>query len=155
MSVSSDVPAHFVGDPLRVSQVIGYLLDNAIKYTERGKVTLLCDLAEYAESSVVLRVRVEDTGHGMPEEQATTLRQRLAEENPPLPEKGVRGLGLVGGLPAPTPLDPFAHEGRVYRRPLCRCCLPFPRVSPCWNVGKPYETGGNFPRGRLREGSSL
>ena len=56
-------PALVSLDPARLTQVVSNLVDNAIKYTERGQITVRCHRDDDAE---VLVVSVEDTGPGLP-----------------------------------------------------------------------------------------
>ena len=63
------VPATVLGDPLRVQQVLGNLIGNALKFTERGVVRVTVDCVERAADGLRLRVSVADTGIGMTPEQ--------------------------------------------------------------------------------------
>jgi two-component system sensor histidine kinase/response regulator len=70
-----DVPVALVGDPLRLRQVLVNLLGNAVKFTERGAVTLTIERQpEGGPGAIVFSVR--DTGIGIPEDQ----RERIFEE---------------------------------------------------------------------------
>jgi PAS domain S-box-containing protein len=60
-----NLPATVVGDPLRVQQVLGNLVGNALKFTERGVVRVTADCVERAADAARLRVSVQDTGIGM------------------------------------------------------------------------------------------
>jgi PAS domain S-box-containing protein len=53
------------GDPKRLSQVLSKLVDNAIRFTQAGSVTLRIGLAESDRDQVWLRFEVEDTGIGI------------------------------------------------------------------------------------------
>lgn len=78
-----------LADPDRVGQVVGNLLSNAFKFTPKnGRVALRA----YAEDSR-LRLEVEDTGPGIPPEEAGRLFQRYGRTRTAL-ERGVRGTGL-------------------------------------------------------------
>lgn len=73
--VPATAPRTLRGDPTRLRQLLINLIDNALKFTERGEVVLRIDVAEVAGSAVVLRFVVEDTGIGM----APATRQRIFE----------------------------------------------------------------------------
>jgi PAS domain S-box-containing protein len=64
---AAETPHHFIGDPVRLRQIISNLLSNAIKFTERGSVTLSVGQPEPSGSDTALvRVSVTDTGIGIP-----------------------------------------------------------------------------------------
>jgi CheY-like chemotaxis protein/nitrogen-specific signal transduction histidine kinase len=56
-----------IGDPTRLTQVLLNLLNNAIKFTERGSVKLSCNEMTFADESVKINFVVEDTGIGIEE----------------------------------------------------------------------------------------
>ncbi|MGB5062829.1 MAG: histidine kinase dimerization/phospho-acceptor domain-containing protein [Candidatus Competibacter sp.] len=57
-----DVPQCLVGDPLRLRQILINLLNNAIKFTARGQISVVVRLLEQAGNRVRLRFEVRDTG---------------------------------------------------------------------------------------------
>lgn len=56
----------YLGDPIRIRQVIGNLISNAIKFTSVGRVVLLVKLIEAGQ---VVSITVSDSGPGIPEEE--------------------------------------------------------------------------------------
>ncbi len=94
--VDSAVPQHLVGDPLRLGQVIANLINNAIKFTERGEVYLKAELQEQVGERARLRFSVRDTGIGMTPEQAARLFQPFTQADASTTRKhGGTGLGLT------------------------------------------------------------
>ena len=94
--VASAVPQHLVGDPLRLGQVIANLINNAIKFTERGEVHLKVELQEQVGERAQLRFSVHDTGIGMTPEQAARLFQPFTQADSSTTRKhGGTGLGLT------------------------------------------------------------
>ncbi|OYU45369.1 MAG: hypothetical protein CFE44_07875, partial [Burkholderiales bacterium PBB4] len=68
-----DVPTALVGDALRLGQVLINLVNNAIKFTEHGEVTVRIGVLESDATKVVLSFEVRDTGIGLSEEQCKKL----------------------------------------------------------------------------------
>lgn len=69
--IEETLPARALGDPVRIAQALLNYLDNAIKFTERGSVTLEASRVEQAAGDgrrVLLRFAVRDTGLGIPSE---------------------------------------------------------------------------------------
>ena len=64
--VAPAVPEWIVADPLRLRQVLTNLLGNAIKFTERGEVSLDVDAEPLDGGDLTLHIRVKDTGIGIP-----------------------------------------------------------------------------------------
>ena len=71
--VDEKLPATMVGDDVRVSQVIMNLLTNAVKYTEKGSVTLSIRGEEKTGDKIRLLVSVKDTGIGIRNEDIEKL----------------------------------------------------------------------------------
>ncbi len=97
-SVAPGVPRQLVGDPLRLGQIVGHLLDNAVRFTERGSITVSCACEETSPPEALVRISVADTGRGMAAPQVTGLRRLFAGESSPLPDKSPgrsTGLGLL------------------------------------------------------------
>jgi len=65
LSIDKDVPELLVGDPLRIRQVLLNLLDNAIKFTEKGEIHLAVTVAEETGLWVMVDMAVTDTGIGI------------------------------------------------------------------------------------------
>ena len=57
-----------MGDEIRLRQVAVNILTNAVKYTEKGSVTMRVDFSEVKEDEICLIFSVEDTGIGMKQE---------------------------------------------------------------------------------------
>ena len=57
------------GDKTRLKQALVNFLGNAVKFTERGRITLACSIDEESETDCLMRFEVTDTGIGMTEEQ--------------------------------------------------------------------------------------
>ena len=95
LSVSDAVPGRVAIDPLRVRQVITNLVSNALKFTQRGGVTIMLDHT-FAEGCGRLVVEVSDTGIGIADADMPKLFSRFSQVDGSLARRheGV-GLGLA------------------------------------------------------------
>lgn len=73
MDIDKDTPRQLYGDVFRINQILTNILTNAIKYTERGKITLTVKVLEREDTRVKLYMAVEDTGQGITPEDMTKL----------------------------------------------------------------------------------
>ncbi|HEY6168846.1 MAG TPA: ATP-binding protein [Verrucomicrobiae bacterium] len=64
--ISAEIPRTLIGDAVRVRQVVNILVGNAIKFTDRGRVTLRATGQSSGSDAFLLRVEVTDTGVGIP-----------------------------------------------------------------------------------------
>lgn len=97
--IRPNTPTAFVGDPLRIRQILLKLIDNAIKFTEKnGTVTLGISASAQPENptAVVLEFYVRDDGPGMTEEQQERLFAPFSQADSSMTRKyGGTGLGLA------------------------------------------------------------
>ncbi len=94
--VPAAVPQGLRGDPLRLGQILTNLVNNAVKFTERGEIRLRAELLEQTGDRVKLRFSVRDTGAGMTPEQAARLFQPFTQADMSTTRKhGGTGLGLT------------------------------------------------------------
>lgn len=89
LELADDLPHQVMGDALRIKQVLLNLANNALKFTEHGRVTLR---AERSTQGLILSV--SDTGPGIPEASQARLFQRFEQEQGPQRRAG-SGLGLA------------------------------------------------------------
>ena len=61
IDIDNELPSILIGDDVRLTQVIMNLLTNAVKYTEKGTVTLMMQKVSCDNQSVDIRVTVKDT----------------------------------------------------------------------------------------------
>ncbi len=95
-SISPTVPQFLIGDPLRLGQILTNLVNNAVKFTERGEVRLIAEIQEHTGDKCQLKFSVQDTGLGMTKEQASRLFQPFTQADMSTTRKhGGTGLGLT------------------------------------------------------------
>jgi PAS domain S-box-containing protein len=90
-----DIPPNLIGDPLRLGQILINLVNNAVKFTDRGEVVVTVALEEKVSERVMLKISVRDSGIGMTPEQTTRLFQAFSQADTSTSRKyGGTGLGL-------------------------------------------------------------
>jgi PAS domain S-box-containing protein len=93
--VHPDVPACVLGDPTRLRQVLVNLTGNAVKFTERGEVSLRVERADNHPTSEALRFSITDTGIGIPEDKVDSIFESFTQVDSSTTRKyGGTGLGL-------------------------------------------------------------
>jgi signal transduction histidine kinase/CheY-like chemotaxis protein len=90
VEVDPSTPAVSAGDPTRVRQVLLNLLDNAVKFTDRGWVRLRSSGAPGG-----IRIEVKDTGPGISEEMRSRLFEPYQQGSAAAVRRGGTGLGLA------------------------------------------------------------
>lgn len=95
LHVSDSVPQHVIGDTVRLEEVLCNLIDNAIKFTQRGSITLEITKVKEEKGTIELLFVVQDTGIGIAEEGREQLFQSFTQMDPSITRKyGGTGLGL-------------------------------------------------------------
>ena len=78
--IAPDIPDNLVGDPLRVGQVLINYANNAVKFTERGEISIHVRKEDETAGDVLLRFEVHDTGIGLtPEQQLNRINAEARE----------------------------------------------------------------------------
>ena len=93
IDISEEIPSMLYGDEVRLKQVLTNILTNAVKYTEKGSVTLSAKSERISNNKVLLRISVEDTGMGIKKENLKDLFssfKRVDEEK----NRNIEGTGL-------------------------------------------------------------
>ncbi|VAW71164.1 BarA sensory histidine kinase (= VarS = GacS) [hydrothermal vent metagenome] len=96
LDLDADLPSIIKGDSVRIRQILMNLMTNAIKFTEKGAVTIKIRLLEKTEKSIRLRMEVNDTGIGIPEMAQKKLFNSFTQADGTTTRKyGGTGLGLT------------------------------------------------------------
>lgn len=146
--VDPAIPDHLFGDELRIRQIMINLLNNAVKYTDSGKVEMDITMKDPAENSLTLGIRVSDTGIGIKEEDIPSIFgdfQRLDEEHNHKIEGTGLGLSIVkrmtGLMNGDINVTSRYGEGSVFT-------VSIPQKI----CSESYETGsGSEKRGKLAD----
>ena len=94
--IAPDVPCALVADPDRLRQILINLTGNAIKFTEKGEVSISVGVDSREQGFAVLHFSVADTGIGIPEEkQARIFEAFMQADGTSTRRYGGTGLGLA------------------------------------------------------------
>jgi signal transduction histidine kinase len=95
-TVAPDVPETVIGDAACVQQVLARLLDNAIKFTPRGSVSLTVVATQRTAEALTLLFALQDTGIGIPSEKQRMIFDPFAQVDGSTTRRyGGTGLGLA------------------------------------------------------------
>jgi PAS domain S-box-containing protein len=94
--VDHDIPDDLVGDPVRIRQVLINLIDNAVKFTDRGEVRLSIKKKNETKGTVTIEFSAADTGVGIPREKVASLFEKFSQlDSSTTRQHGGTGLGLA------------------------------------------------------------
>lgn len=94
--IDKEIPKFLSGDPVRLNQILTNLINNAIKFTEKGEVKLSVGLMEEDDKSVTLKFVVQDTGIGIAEDKIESVFESFTQASTDTTRKyGGTGLGLT------------------------------------------------------------
>ncbi|SCY63116.1 Signal transduction histidine kinase [Lachnospiraceae bacterium XBB2008] len=111
---SSEVPDGQIGDGFRIRQILINLINNAIKYTDEGAVTLMLGGEYTGDDSYLLKMSVKDTGRGISEEDQKTLFEAFARADVKK-NRSIEGTGL-GLAIVKSIVDSMEGEIEVFSR---------------------------------------
>jgi signal transduction histidine kinase/CheY-like chemotaxis protein len=95
VDMSTDVPSNVISDEMRLVQVLANLFNNAIKFTEHGKIKLTIDTLSSDDIETKVRFRVTDTGIGIASDKQGHLFNAFSQADESMTRKyGGSGLGL-------------------------------------------------------------
>ena len=96
VDVPSSIPGSLVGDPLRIGQVLINYANNAVKFTDKGEISIQVAIEQESAEEVVLKFTVRDTGIGLTPEQMGKLFQSFQQADTSTSRRyGGTGLGLA------------------------------------------------------------
>jgi CheY-like chemotaxis protein len=90
-----NIPPVLTGDPFRLRQILMNLLVNAIKYTDKGEITLACKLQKQTKNNAEVVFKVSDTGIGISDKDLPYIFDVFEQGNKQTEKiRGGAGLGL-------------------------------------------------------------
>jgi len=93
---SSFIPQALQGDPNRLKQILNNLLNNALKFTEHGGVTLSAEALAMTDETIEVKFSISDSGIGISEQEQVKLFRNFSQVDGSITRKyGGTGLGLV------------------------------------------------------------
>ena len=96
INTREDIPKYLCGDPERLRQILRNLLNNAVKFTEKGEIRLLIEIRKKLDPWVSLNFTVSDTGIGISEDDTDKLFKSFSQIDSALSRKYEgTGLGLA------------------------------------------------------------
>ena len=91
-----DIPEMLVGDPMRLGQILNNIIGNAVKFTNKGEVSLDVLLEKKIENSYFLKFTVVDTGIGIPQSEISHIFESFTQAGTYITRRfGGTGLGLT------------------------------------------------------------
>ncbi len=86
----------FIGDPVRLNQILFNLVNNAIKFTNHGYIAVNCNVKKKEVKKYLLEFEVRDTGIGIPKDKLKTIFESFSQADASVTRKyGGTGLGLT------------------------------------------------------------
>jgi CheY-like chemotaxis protein len=95
-AIADDLPDMLIGDPVRLRAALENLIDNAVKFTERGAIKLEAAAKSAARGRVTFAVAITDSGIGLAPTELKRLFRPFAQANADIARRyGGAGLGLA------------------------------------------------------------
>ncbi|SHF79954.1 Signal transduction histidine kinase [Flavobacterium segetis] len=96
LEVDADIPEYLIGDPTKLSQIILNLINNALKFSKDGEVTVIVKLKDKIDDKTKLYFEITDTGIGIPEDKLESVFESFSQASTEVNRKyGGTGLGLT------------------------------------------------------------
>lgn len=91
--IDSQLPAKLIGDDIRIRQILTNILNNAVKYTEKGSIDFTVNVSALTDDNVIITMSVKDTGIGIRQEDIDKICkpfERIEEKR----NRNIEGTGL-------------------------------------------------------------
>lgn len=96
LEIGNEVPDNLIGDPTKLSQIFINLINNALKFTHNGIITVKSSVIHKSEEDCSLKFEVKDTGIGIPKDKQESIFESFSQGSVEINRKyGGTGLGLT------------------------------------------------------------
>ncbi|SHG56349.1 Signal transduction histidine kinase [Flavobacterium johnsoniae] len=96
LEIDKAIPDILIGDPTKLSQIILNLINNALKFTQNGQVSVIAKLFAEEDENATVYFEIVDTGIGIPEDKLQTVFESFSQGSIEVNRKyGGTGLGLT------------------------------------------------------------
>lgn len=96
VDIDPKIPVHLKGDPTRISQILSNLCGNAIKFTDKGSVTISIKYLEKKDQKLRMMFEISDTGIGIPDDKVNCIFDSFSQADSNTTRLyGGTGLGLT------------------------------------------------------------
>ena len=96
LKIDSDIPENLIGDPTKLSQIFMNLINNALKFTNNGTVSVIAQLRNHQDDKATVFFQIIDTGIGIPKDKLKTVFESFSQGSVEINRKfGGTGLGLT------------------------------------------------------------
>ncbi len=95
-TVNAGLNREFIGDNVRIEQVLSNLIANALKFTEKGEVKIIANVERVIDNTAAVNFKVIDTGIGIPNSKKEIIFESFTQaDNATTRKYGGTGLGLA------------------------------------------------------------
>ncbi len=161
--IDTDMPDYLCLDDIRLRQVLTNLVENAVKFTQKGHIRLAARIIDRPSSEILdLVIQVQDTGMGIPKDKQELIFEPFEQENVDISRNyGGTGLGLgiskrlVELMDGRIRVDSRAGEGSVFEIILPKTAVSRAGKGPdaCEPAEKP-EPGALWKHAEITEAES-
>lgn len=96
LSIDPMIPENLIGDPTKLSQIFMNLINNALKFTQKGEVKIVARLVNIEGNRTAIAFEISDTGIGIPEDKLESIFDQFSQGSIEINRKyGGTGLGLA------------------------------------------------------------
>ena len=96
LEIDPTIPDYLIGDTTKLSQIILNLINNALKFTKNGVVTVIANLDSIEDKKATIYFEITDTGIGIPEDKLLSVFDSFSQGSIEVNRKyGGTGLGLT------------------------------------------------------------